>query len=84
MVRKKLSLRPPGNDSPHDRPALTEEVAAALALLEAHGRRAGQALVDEAQAAIKAGDDDRVAFLDRVRAPFPQSTSPLLRGLSES
>lgn len=76
MVRKKLSLRPPGNDSPHDRPALTEEVAAALALLEAHGRRAGQALVDEAQAAIKAGDDDRVAFLDRVRVALSAIDQP--------
>lgn len=76
MVRKKLSLRPPGNDSPHDRPALTEEVAAALALLEAHGRRAGQALIDEAQAAIKAGDDDRVAFLDRVRVALSAIDQP--------
>lgn len=76
MGRKKLSLRTPGNGSPDGSFAISEEVAAALALIEAHGRRAGQALVDEAQAAIKAGDDDRAAFLDRVRVALSAIDQP--------
>lgn len=67
MVRKKLSLRTRGNGTPGNGPAISEEVAAALSLIETHGRRSGQVLVDEAQGAIRAGDNDRVSFLDRVR-----------------
>lgn len=67
MVRKKLSLRNPGNFSPDNVSSISEEVAAALSMIETHGQRAGQVLVDEAQAAIKAGDNDRMAFLERVR-----------------
>lgn len=66
MVRKRLSLRNPGS-GPLDNSSLSEEVAAALSMIETHGQRAGQMLVDEAQAAIKAGDNDRVSFLERVR-----------------
>ncbi|ALR21389.1 MULTISPECIES: hypothetical protein [Sphingomonadales] len=67
MARKKLSLRLPGKGSSDGDAANSEEIAAALALIETHGQRAGQALVDEAQAAIKARDDHRVLFLERVR-----------------
>lgn len=84
MGRKKLSLRTPGNGSPDGSFAISEEVAAALVLIEAHGRRAGQALVDEAQAAIKAGDDDRAAFWTGCASLCPRSTSPLRSGLNES
>ena len=67
MERKKLSLRLQDTDGTDDSATISDEVAAARSLIEAHGQRAGQVLVDEAQAAIKAGDDDRVLFLDRVR-----------------
>lgn len=67
MGRKKLSLRTPGKAPPDGGAVLSEDMAAALGLIEKHGPRAGQVLVDEAQAAIKAGDDVRVSFLERVR-----------------
>lgn len=79
MARKKLSLRLPGKGSSDGDAANSEEIAAALALIETHGQRAGQALVDEAQAAIKAGDDTRVSFLERVRiamASFEKASPP--------
>ena len=67
MDRKKLSLRLKAGDASGNEAVLTDEIMSAQALLEEHGLRAGQVLVDEAQAAIKAGDDSRVSFLERVR-----------------
>lgn len=67
MARKKLSLRLKSGDPPDNGAAISDEIATAQALLEIHGRRTGQVLVDEALAAIKAGDESRVSFLERVR-----------------
>ena len=66
MDRKKLSLRLKAGDAGNEA-ILTDEIMTAQALLEEHGPRAGQVRVDEAQAAIKAGDDSRVSYLERVR-----------------
>ncbi|AVA14986.1 hypothetical protein SUS17_2853 [Sphingomonas sp. S17] len=66
MDRKKLSLRLKAGDAGNEA-VLSDEIITAQTLLETHGPRPGQVLVDEAQAAIKAGDDSRASFLERVR-----------------
>lgn len=67
MDRKKLSLRLKAGDAGNEA-ILTDEIMTAQALLEEHGPRAGQVLVDEAQAAIKAGDDSRVSVIEAEEA----------------
>ena len=63
---------------------MSEDVAAALALIETHGARAGQDLVEEAQVAIKAGDDSRASFLERVRVAMASLEKASPHGLNES
>lgn len=67
MARPTLSLRMPRQGPSDGGMVLSEDAAAALALSETHGPRAGQVLVDEMQAAIRAGDDVRLSRLERVR-----------------
>ncbi|RVT39552.1 hypothetical protein [Sphingobium algorifonticola] len=66
------------HDDRHDEAAVTaahsasdDEASEARRLAALHGRRTGQYLVDEMQAALRAGDAERAAYFDRLRRLMP-------------